>query len=113
MSMPNVDREIYLNMVATLARGWSQVAGVDPKSFPPLPDEPDEGIVNPPAQSREITPEPDQSVWVGFKQAQAMTGLQAYEITRACKAGKIRYQGNRKGRRVHSGDLSDFMAARN
>ena len=109
MSKPDIDREYYLNMFANYAKAFAATC----KPMPPGLIDADEEIVNPPVQSGEITPEPDQSVWVSFTQAQAMTGLQPWEITRACENGKIRSQGKRKGRKVHSGDLSSYMAAIN
>jgi len=48
-------------------------------------------------------------LWIGFADAHAMTGLHAGQITRLCDAGTVRSKGKRRGRKVHAGDLAQFM----
>ncbi len=67
---------------------------------------------NPSPLSRESTPEADADAWISFAKAHALTALEPYEITRACDSGKIRSQGQRKGRQVHKEDLIKYMLDR-
>ncbi|MGO9599983.1 MAG: hypothetical protein ACLP7Q_18490 [Isosphaeraceae bacterium] len=53
-----------------------------------------------------------EGVWISFAQAQLMTGLTPDRISKLCKSGKVRSQGKRKGRKVHSGDLASFLSER-
>jgi len=107
--MPNIDREIYLNMVATLARGWSQAAGIDPKSFPPLPDDALEETDNLSTHSEKNTPEPTADVWISFREALEISALLQPQLTKMCNSGKITARGKRKGRQVCLSSLLKFM----
>jgi len=89
MSKPDIDREHYLNMVASLAKGWAHVAGVDPRSFPPLPDELDEEPVSLPIRSGE-SPEHVESIPVRVLNA-------AYALHAAGKPISIRAAYARAG----------------
>jgi hypothetical protein len=51
-----------------------------------------------------------EGVWISFSQAYSMTGLSYSHISKLCKTGKVRFMGKRRGRKVHSGDVSRHMA---
>jgi hypothetical protein len=67
--------------------------------------------------NREATPfqdpgQPDKDSLISFKEAREMTGLAAYELTRACNFGEIRSVGFGKKRRLHAGDVSRLVIKR-
>jgi hypothetical protein len=49
---------------------------------------------------------PDQEDYITFAAAKKMTGLESYQITRKCDAGKVRSRGKGRGRLVHAADLA-------
>jgi hypothetical protein len=81
---------------------------------PPANTKPAPTLETPPETTNEAkgTPADDRTVWISFAQAKKMTGLRDDEITRACDSDKVRSQGKRRGRRVHSGDIARFVTER-
>jgi hypothetical protein len=57
-------------------------------------------------------PDDQADVWISFAEASKMTGLEFYQITRACDSGNIRFQGDHRGRKVHLVDLKRFIFER-
>ena len=91
----------------------SLLAWPRPPEAPQAPlSDPARETANPSPPSEKNTAETDTDVWISFKLAQDSSNLTAPEISKLCKAGKIRYQGERRGRKVHSSDLAKCVADR-
>ncbi len=73
---------------------------------------PGKRTTNPSSPSREGPPEADADVWISFDVAHDQTGLEPYQITRACDSEKVRSKGKGRGRLVHSADIGRFVSAR-
>ncbi len=82
----------------------------DPAESPELAAAPPSG--NGRAAAMESAPDADDDVWISFAAAHEMTGLHNGQITRLCDSRRVRSKGKRKGRKVHSADLSRFMSER-